>query len=344
MQNTVKIALTGIGNANRPLFEMLVTERERIKRDCGVQFIIVGASDSKGSVIAPNGVLPEDLLKIKNETGTIAGLPFYGYRGMSALEMIQKCEGQMLVECIPPNLPSAEPGLSHIKMALNHKMHVVTANKAPLAVAWGELMELAKKNGVYLKYGCAASAGLPTLEMGRFLGDTGELLEMAGIFNATCQYILEGMRDGKTYEEALKGAQIGGFAEADPTMDVEGWDTAMKTIIQANTYFNLDLRLKDVKRKGIIGITQDDIKKAKIAGEMWCLIGRARFEDGSPVITVGPERVPADHPLARTRWCDKSLWLKTRTLGEQMHYCLGASASGTPGTTLADMIDIARRM
>lgn len=342
MKNPVKIALTGIGNANRPLFEMLVTERERIGRDSGVQFLIVGASDSKGSVIAPDGILPEDLLKIKSEAGTIANLPLYGYMGMSALEMIQKCKAQLLVECIPPNLPTAEPGLSHIKTALKLKMHVVTANKAPLAVAWGELFDLAKMNGVQLKYGCAASAGLPTLEMGRFLGNAGELLEMAGIFNATCQYILEGMRDGKTYEEALQGAQEQGFAEADPGMDVEGWDTAMKTIIQANTYFDLDLRLKDVKRQGITGITQDDIKKAKIKGEMWCLIGRVRFEDGHPVVTVAPERLPVDDPLAKTRWCDKALWLKTRTLGEQMHYCLGGSASGTPGTTLADMINIAR--
>jgi len=340
----MKVCFTGFGNATRPLIELLISEADRLAANCGVSFVIVGAADSKGAVVAPDGISAKALYQVRTETGSVCNTPVFGKPGMTSLEMIEACGADMLVEGLPANLPTGEPGFSNIRRAMELGMHVVTANKAPLALHGQVLPELAKKQGVMFRYGTAASAGLPSLEMGALLGRSDELLEMAGIFNATSQYILEGMRSGMSYEEALRGAQAGGFAEANPAADTEGWDTAMKTVIQANTYWNADFTLADVDRTGITGLTQEDIKKATEEGKSWCLVGRAAYGEGKRSISVKPECLPNDHPLAKGQWCDKILWFKTRTQGEQVHYCLGASASGTPGNTLLDMVAIARSL
>ena len=339
MTKVIKLAITGFGNAVKPLVELFVSERERLLKNAGVAFTLVGAADSRGAIVAPEGISAEDLLRVRADTGSVSNFPQFGYPNMTALEMIGKCNADLLVEGLPPNLPTAEPGYSHIKQALQLGMHVVTANKAPLALHWTELNDLAIEAGVQLRVGSAASAGLPTIEMGRLLGKTGELLEMAGIFNATCQYILEGMRDGQSYEDALKDAQARGFVEPDPSMDIDGWDTAMKTVIQANAYWDAGFTLDDVKRTGIAGLSLSDVQKAAKEGKTWCLVGRASVENGKK-ISVSPECLDVKHPLAQARWCDKVLLMNTRTLGEQVHFCLGASASGTAGTMLVDIVDI----
>ena len=224
-------------------------------------------------------------------------------------------------------------------------MHVVTANKAPLALHWKELFSLAAERGLQIRYGTAASAGLPTLEMGKLLGRCGELLEFGGIFNASCMYVFDAMGNGRSFDAAVQGAKAGGFLEPDPSMDLDGWDTAMKSVIQANTYWDQTYTLADVEVQGIRGLTQADMVDAKSKGEVWCMVGRAvQNLDGSLKLTAGPERVPADHPLARAHWSDKVLWMRTRTQGEQVHHCIGASASSTPGNMYLDLVTIAREL
>lgn len=131
--------------------------------------------------------------------------------------------------------------------------------------------------------------------------------------------------------------------EPNPAMDIDGWDTAMKTVIQANAYWHTAYTLDDIEVHGIRQLTQEDIRAAAERGETWCMVGRAVLQaDGGLKLTAGAESLPIDHPLAKARWCDKVLWNKTRSQGEQVHYCLGASASGTPGNMYLDMVLIAR--
>ncbi|MGI5963758.1 MAG: hypothetical protein ACOX7N_08605 [Lawsonibacter sp.] len=340
----VKVVLIGIGNAGKPLCRLLVEQRQRLEDQCGVSFDLVGVSDSQGSAVAPQGIDPLQVLSIKETKRSVSELPEIGRPGMSGFEMIRASGAQMLVECSPASLPEGQPALDHIRTALSCGMDVVTANKAPLAVAWGELFAQAKACGKSIRYGCAASSGMPTLEMGRFLGQTDELVEMSGIFNATCQFIFEQMLDGKSFEKAVEGARVGGFLEADPTKDLDGWDVAMKTVIQANTYFGTQVTLQSVCRTGIQGITREQLQQAEAQGERWMMVGRAWQEGGKLKLSAGPERLSKDHPLARARWCDKALYLKTKTQGEQIHYCVGASASSTPGSVLDDMVAIARNL
>lgn len=342
MAKRIRILIGGMGNAARPMVDLLTTERARLEETYGLTFQIVGAVDSKGGVITPEGIPSETLAEAKAK-GTLADIPGVGIQGLTALEMIEQCSADVYLEGLPPYLPTGEPGTSNIRKAMEKGMHVVTANKAPLALHWQELFDLAASKGVQLRYGTAASAGLPTLEMGRLLGRCGELLEFGGIFNASCMYVIDAMEQGQTFEEAVQGARAGGFLEPDPSMDIDGWDTAMKTVIQANTYWEQAYTLSDVELHGIRELTREDILEAKAKGEAWCMVGRSiQNPDGTLKLTAGPERLPASHPLAKAHWSDKVLWMRTRTQGVQVHHCIGASASSTPGNMFLDLVTIAR--
>lgn len=345
MSKTIRVLIDGLGNAVLPMIDLIASEEERLEESFGIRFLIAGVTDSKGAAFSPDGIPAAQIAKVKREQGTVANDPELGHPGMTMRELLQQCEADIFVEGLPPFLPSGEPGFSNIMAAISRGMHIVSANKAPFALHWRELFDHAGKKNVRVRYGAAASAGLMTLEMGAALGRSGELLEMMGVFNASTMYIIQKMKEGAAFEEAVKGAREGGFLEPDPSMDIDGWDSAMKTVIQANTYWDTDYTLSDVEIHGIQDLTLEDIRQSQKKGEVWCMVGCAVQEkDGALKLWVGPRSMPVEHPVAKARWCDKVLYLKTRTQGEQVHDCLGASASGTSGNILLDMILIAREI
>ncbi|HZW49384.1 MAG TPA: hypothetical protein VFF80_04535, partial [Bacillota bacterium] len=126
--------------------------------------------------------------------------------------------------------------------------------------------------------------------------------------------------------------------------DIEGIDTAMKTIILANTFWGISLGLNDLEPQGISGLTLQELLAAETSGETWRLIGSVHWQEGKPQIQVRPEKIALSHPLASVKWCDKGLYMKTRHLGEQMHYSYGAASSGTAATVLLDMVSIAQTL
>ena len=175
---------------------LIVREKERTMKDCGIEFRIVGAADSRGAAVSADGIGPEQIIAAKDSGQSVAAIPNAGIPGMTVQKMILHCNADIYVEATPANLPSGEPGLSNILTALTRKMHVVSANKVPLALHWAEIFHLASEKGLMIRYGTAASAGLPVLEMGRMLGSCGELLEFTGIFNAACMYMIDSMNLG----------------------------------------------------------------------------------------------------------------------------------------------------
>lgn len=344
MEKQIRVLIGGLGNAGRPMIDLFISEQSRIARDYGIHFQIIGVADSKGAAICPDGIPYEHIAQAKDHCGTVAMISGNGHPQMTALQMIEACDADIYVDGLPPFLPTGEPGTSNIRAALQKGMHVVTANKAPLALHWKSLFQLADAQGLCLRYGTAASSGLPTLEMGKLLGQCGELLEFSGIFNASCMYIINELKNGSGFDTAVAGAREKGFLEPNASMDIDGWDTAMKTVIQANTYWGTSYSLSDVKIQGIRELTKQDIDEATARQEAWCMVGHAVMTASGLELHAAPERLPVDHPLARARWCDKVLWMKTRTQGEQVHYCLGASASSTPGNMFADLLTIARKI
>jgi homoserine dehydrogenase len=294
----IKIVVVGLGNVGRRLLELLERKQDILSGSFGLNFVIVAAVDSGGGRLFPAGIAPKDLISLKTSRKSVAS----GGERVDPIELMRSVDADMLVEQSPTNLRTGEPGLGLIRAALERGINVVTANKGPLVLAYAELMETARKHGAKLLHSATVTGGLPTLNIG--LRDLGacEITGFEGVVNATTNYILTRMTEGESFETALKHAQEVGHAEADPTLDVDGWDAANKLVIIANGVLGRPTRLDEVEVEGIRGVTAANLREARANGQVVKLVARAeRVADGNGdfQFSVKPTRLDADHPLAR---------------------------------------------
>jgi homoserine dehydrogenase len=210
--------------------------------------------------------------------------------------VLRKAEYDALVEVTPTNAVTGEPGLGYIRQAIRRKKHVVTSNKGPIALAYKDLRSLAAKNGVAMRHEATVGGAIPIFHMLEHGLAGNEILAIFGVLNGTCNYILTRMSDeGLTYEQALLEAREMGYAEADPTYDVQGIDAAIKLVILANTIWGNGVRLEDVDRTGIDLLTPDALR---LADEEDCtirLIAEAIPKKG--LLRVAPRIIEKNHPL-----------------------------------------------
>lgn len=247
---------------------------------------LVGIASSKGYVYNERGFsheeLPENIYRSE------------GFREGSASELIDRRITDLLVELTPTNVEDGEPGLSHIRQALAQGIDVVTANKGPIALAYEELMSLAEENDSMLLYEATVGGGMPLISLQRRCLAADELISVKGILNGTTNYILSRMHfEGMTLDLALKEAQMLGIAERDPTLDLEGIDTALKIVILANSLMKAGKRLSDVRVKGITKITSEAITAAKESGMTIKLVGVASGEE----LSVAPRLIKLSDPI-----------------------------------------------
>ena len=304
MPKQVRYALVGLGNIGRNLLDILVHRQAQVEADYGLRFTLVGAADSSGVAVDPTGLDAARVRDIKLAGRGVSTYPEVGRPGVTALEMVATVQADVLVDASPTNLEDGEPGLGCVRCALNSGQHVVTANKGPLVLAFRELTDLAGKAGLKLLYSGTVAGGLPTVNLGvRDLAGCG-VLRVEGIFNGTTNYILTRMEEERiSYEEALGGAQEAGIAEADPTLDVDGWDAANKLVIIANSVLRRPTVLTDVTVEGIRGVTSDDLRRAKAKGKVMKLLAVAEKQDEDYILSVGPTALDKNHPMARIgRW------------------------------------------
>lgn len=340
---TVSLAMIGFGNVGQALATILSEHGDRLERDYGVRFEITAVADITGAVVSPEPLPPARLLEVMKTTGGIANYPEYGVPGMSGLELVQRARADILVEASPTNVVDGEPGLTHIRTAIKRGMHVVTANKGPMVVAFAELRELARSEGRKLMYGPATAAALPTVSVGTYELAGSQVTGIEGILNGTTNFILTQMRDrGVSYEEALKEAQQLGIAETNPSLDVEGYDTSNKLLILANSLMGGSLRLSDVEREGITHLTARDVQAARDAGKAIKLVGAARWEDGRLRAVVRPTELDASHPLAAVDGTEKGVTFHSDLLGT---VTVTGGASGripAAASILRDLLNICR--
>lgn len=275
--------------------------------------------------------------------GGLSQYPEYGVQGLAALDLVRQARADILVETSPTNVVHGEPGLSHIRLALERGMHVVTANKGPLVVAFAELRELARRKGRKLMYGPATAAALPTVSVGSYELAGSRITGIEGILNGTTNYILTQMRDrGVSYHQALREAQQLGIAETDPTLDVEGYDTANKLLILANSLMEGSLRLTDVERKGITGLSAEEVQGARLAGKAMKLVGTAQWEGARLRAVVRPTLLDAGHPLAAVDGSEKGVTFHSDLLGT---LTITGGASGripAAASILRDLLNLVR--
>lgn len=233
----------------------------------------------------------------------------------------------------------------YILKAFSTKKHVVSANKDLVALHGPELQEAARKNKCDFYYEASVAGGIPILRGITEGLSSDRITKIMGIVNGTTNYILTKMdKEGSSYDVALKQAQELGFAEADPTADVEGLDAARKMAILARLAFSMDVDLEDVKVKGISNISLDDLKYANKLGYTMKLIGNADFKDDKIEVDVQPTMLAKNHPLASVNDEFNAVYVYGDAVGETMFYGPGAGSLPTATAITSDVVSVIKNM
>lgn len=301
---TIRFFIAGLGAIGRGFMELVVSQEEILAARHGLRLVPVGAADSSGAALSAAGLDPARIVAIKKARQGVATYPEAGRPGLGVRAALAETEADLFIDATPTNLRDAEPGLGCIRDALGRGTTVVTAAKGPLVLAYDELMALAARSGARLGFSGTVAGGLPTVNLGRrdLAGSTVQRVE--GIFNLTTNYILTAMaEEGLSYEEALAEAQRRGHAEADPSLDVDGWDAAAKLVIVANSVLRRPTVLADVEVEGIRNVTSRHLAQASRMGKVIKLLAVAARVGDDYQLSVRPTALEAAHPLARlTAW------------------------------------------
>jgi homoserine dehydrogenase len=336
----VILAITGMGNVGRRLLELIQRKNEIAASRFDLALIIAGICDSSGAVLNPAGINIDQALAAKENKKGICTLPS-GAAGMKSAEFMQKVKADILVELTPTNLKDGEPGVGAIRTALTNNMHVVSANKGPLVLAFSELTDLAHTNNLRLLYSASVTGGLPTLNVGMRDLCIAEIHKVEGILNGTTNYILTKMAEGQSYNDALKKAQEIGMAETDPSLDVDGWDAACKLVIIANSVLKRRTTLSDINVEGISGVTMEQLEKASSQNQVIKLVACAEKKAEGYQFSVRPTSLPRSHRLATISSGMMAVIYQTDINGE-MFLCIDESDPyPTAAAVLRDIVHIA---
>ena len=331
------MVLIGFGNLGRGLTLTLVEKLGFLKEKLALVPKIVAVVDDSGAVIEETGIEWKRLAAMAKRGGKISSFP-KAKRGELALSVIEDVDCDVVFELTPTNINTGEPGLTHIKKSMIAGRHVITSNKGPLVVAFRELQQLAKKQGIEFRYSASVGGAIPVIELARKLLAGNEAKEIQGVLNGTTNYILSRMgEEGASFDQILREAQELGIAEKDPTLDIEGVDTAAKLVILSNAVLGRNVKLTDVKRQGIRRVTPEAIKLAKEAGQTIKLVGVANQK----IIEVSPKLVPLGHPLAVGGTLN-AVNFKLDLAKEISITGFGAGPRETSSSLLGDLIDIYR--
>lgn len=339
-----KLAFIGFGTVGQGLSEILLEKKQMLASKYNFNFQVVAISDiKKGSIYNKNGLDLEKILELIKKGKKLDDYP-EGINGLDSLKTIKDTNANTIIEITYTDVKTGEPALTHIKTSLNSGKNVVSTNKGPVVKQASILMDIALKNNVHYGFEGVVLSGTPAINLARYLLAGNKIKGFKGILNGTTNYILTKMEEGMSYSEALKKAQELGYAEADPTGDVEGLDALGKVVILSNVVLGKNISWTEVKRRGITGITSGDIEKAKLEGKRWKLIGSAEIQDDNSIIAkVWPEKIPLDDPLAGVNNAVNALTYYTDELGPITIVGPGAGRRETGFALLIDLLEINRK-
>jgi homoserine dehydrogenase len=317
MQNKeINICLVGFGNAAQEFCRMLVAKSPEIKVSTGYETKVTAiAGRSKGSIINSLGIdLTIALRDIKN-TGSFNPTSKDTVT-METLQVIRSCNANVLVELSTLSIYDGQPAISHLEAAFDAGMHVITGNKGPIAYKYQKLRDNSKVRGLQFLYETTVMDGTPIFNMVKYTLPGCKVLSFRGILNSTTNFILEEMESGNSYDEALKEAKRRGFAEVDPSMDIDGWDAAAKTAALINVLMDANINPTEIERQGIAHITLDDIRKAK---EKCCkikLLCEGYIEDNRVKGKVHPVYIKSNDTFSNIDATSSILAVTTDLMGE----------------------------
>jgi homoserine dehydrogenase len=320
--DVVRIGLLGCGNVGAAVVRLVQDNADVLLARSGVAIeitrIAVRKPDARRSVTIPVGVLtdrPEDVVR------------------------------DPTIDVVVEVMGGIEPARTLLLEALERGKPVVTANKELIAAHGPELFEAAERAGVDLLFEASVAGGIPLIRPLResLAGD--RIRRVIGIVNGTTNYVLTRMtEDGSGFEDALAEAQRLGYAEADPSADVEGYDAAAKAAIIASIAFGARVVPADVHREGISGVTRDDIASARALGYVVKLLAVAEGHDGDVSVRVHPAMLPMSHPLANVRDAFNAVFIEAEAVGSLMLYGRGAGGGPTASAVVGDLVDAVRNL
>lgn len=334
------IVLVGFGNVAQGLARIITRKKDDLVRRYGFVPKVNGiVTKTKGIIWDPAGLDLEAVLRSVEERGDFSGV---SSSNATLDQILEDYRIGIVVDTTPTNLETGEPGLSVIRRSLQLGKHVISSSKGPVSVALPELMELAVKNGIAYRFEGAVMSGTPAINLAMEAMAGCEVVKVQGIVNGTTNYILSRMEEGLDYLASLKEAQELGYAEADPSGDVDGWDAAVKAQIISTVIMDEPIALSQVKREGISQVSLEDVRSALSRGKRIKLIAQVERKNGFIEASVAPMELPMDHPLAGVMGATNAITYGTDNLKDVTIVGPGAGREETGQAILADLLAIVR--
>ena len=328
---TLRITMVGFGVIGRGFVRVLREKHGFIKKNFGVDLKIPAICEINGSIVDEKGIDLDSVLRLDRENLS----RHKNWKSIKSLEAIGEVDSDILLEVTPGNIKTGEPGLSHISAALKNGRHVVTSNKAPIALKFSELNGLAERKNLKLMYEATVGGAIPLINLYRETLHINSIESIQGILNGTSNYVLTKMfEEGMNLNLALKEAQDLGIAETDPSYDINGIDTAVKIVILANSMLNKKASFRDVRITGIGEVTPEAVDIAKKHGYVIKLIGDAGK------LEVSPRLIPVNHPL-NVSGSLNAVMLNTDIAKNITVIGYGAGAEETSSSLFSDILYIA---
>lgn len=336
----MRIGLIGLGGVGKALLMLLVDKQNELSK-IGLNISVNYVINSKGGVYDKNGIDLSNLIGFLNSGSNLSEYEYGGSKNIDFSTIMNNKDIDLLVELTQTNKETGEPGMTHISNSLSSGINVVTANKGPIMLNYKKLKEIAIKNNIQLGIGCTTGGALPSINGGVFDLSGSEVKSIEGVLNGTTNFIIKEMEDkNTTYEEALLIAQELGIAERNPSMDVDGWDTAIKLLILTNVIFGTEKKLEDIRVEGISHIKPIDIKSAISNGYKLKLVGKSIKTNNGIEMSVKVERVFKDNPLFIVDGKNKAVKYFSDTLGDLT--IIGGASGVVPAaaSVLRDIVNI----
>ncbi len=338
----MRVWIVGLGTVGQWLLRALHEHAARLEERYGFIPTVIGVSNARhGFVHDADGLDPLTVLEHVSKGRPLRELTGVRHWG-NAVEALGATDADLLIEVTASSSENGEPGVTHMRQALQRGIPVVTSNKWPVALHGVELAELARKQGVPFRAESTVMSGTPVL---------GTLVEglagatpsaVRGILNATANFILTRMEEGVSYEDALREAQDLGLAERDPTADVEGYDAMAKAMVLAGLVFGRQLSIQDVGRRGITTIGREQIEVARSDGSRVKELVTLEFQANDVVARVEPTLLPPGDPLASIPGVVNAIICRAEPVGEVMITGAGAGPELAGQGVFSDLIAVAR--
>lgn len=337
----IPVVIAGFGHVGQAFFKLAGEKKDICLDRFDLQFEVRAIVTSNGSFVSNEDRDLVEILDMKMKNG--ADHPSWN-PGMTMEDVFEQIERGCLVECTASDAVTGEPARSYIRLALNEGWNVAAAGKRALVLDLPQYRRLSAESGGILKFSGATAAALPAMDILQFSLAGAAILKIEGILNGTSNDILTNIANGVSFSQALTEAQNKGIAEPDPSADVEGWDTASKLLLIANSCLGTSFSLDDIDVEGITGLSEEDVQNRQREGKSVKLIGKIEKKENSHgwSLRVGPEVIGAGHPLYSVSGTEKGMTVLTDTMGSVTVTGGRSNPRGAAAALLKDLINIYR--